>query len=368
MPMQMRKLSKREKSCLGLLGAGAATLMLSSGEGGAGGRALFNPDAGSAIRRALAAPMEEIRGLNLVVTGYDTSETKTLPSFYENFKDVWDGLIPDDRAMMWYVPKAGGNTFTKVMGKCLGMTTLSAMSMTVEDGLLPEDRMVVKYNETIGNYVNVDPCNPEGIAKAKSYNAMTGGLVDVLVTQRLEDSAQLFTSVNRGRLFAMLRHPIKRAADQFYYRQRATWDNFDPTLAQMSIDEFASSDRLIENFMVRSLVGKASLDVNQADVDLAKDILRRKFIIGIAEPTWFDLSVVRFEKYFGWWEDKEVLTNHTVNYCHHHEITNGNHFGNHPKLLPRSQAYAKIAVRNWADLELFMYAKNTLYKQQAIFI
>lgn len=364
----LTKLNKREKACLGLLGAGAAALLVSSSIGHEES-ALFNPEAGSVLRRALAAPIEEMRGLNLVVSGYDTSKT-TLPAFYDNFKDVWESITPEDTAEMFYIPKAGGNTFSKVMGKCLGMGVMSAMASTVEGGTDGE-QISVNNDDNIGKYVNIDPSTTEGIAKAKNLGAVTSGMVDVVVTQRLEESAELYDISHKGHLFVMLRHPVKRAFDLFYYRQRATWDNFDPDLAKMKIEDYAESDKLIENFMVRSLVGKKSVDVDENDVALAKEILRQKFIVGIAEPTWYDKSVVRFEKYFGWWDDKAVLTNQTVNYCHHREITDGNHFGNHPRALAGSDVKNPkniISVRNWADMELYAYAKKTLFKQQAVLV
>lgn len=360
------KLNKREKTCLGLLGAGAAALLLSSDSVGEESESLlFNPDVKSPLRRILAAPTEGIRGLNLVINGYDQSEEKILPEFYSGFKNVWDGIIEADTPVMWYVPKAGGNTIAKVLGKCLEMVTCSSMANTVEDGLLPDDQIRVHYNETVGSFVNVDPSTPAGIQKAIGYDLIGQGVADILITHLLRDVAPLFET-KKGRLFAMLRHPTKRIADQFYYRQWATWEpSFDSELAAMSIDDYAASDRLIENFMVRSLVGKVSNDdVTSDDVALAKDILRRKFIIGIAEPTWFDRSVVRFEQYFGWWEDKGILLNKTTNYCHYQEIENGNHFGNHPRLLQGSGAYNMITSRYWADIELYMYAKNELFQEQ----
>ena len=72
---------------------------------------------------------------------------------------------------------------------------------------------------------------------------------------------------------------------------------------------------------------------------------------------------VRFEQYFGWWDDYSVLTNTTINYCHYKKINDGNHIGSVP--TKDAEAPAIIAARNWADMELFMYAKHQLFPAQA---
>lgn len=60
------KLKKRANRCLGLLAAGAATLLLSGsgGEVGSGSALSAKPDIGSALRRALAAVAKENSGPN----------------------------------------------------------------------------------------------------------------------------------------------------------------------------------------------------------------------------------------------------------------------------------------------------------------
>ena len=75
---------------------------------------------------------------------------------------------------------------------------------------------------------------------------------------------------------------------------------------------------------------------------------------------------VRFEQYFGWWDDYSVLTNTTINYCHYKKISDGNHLGSTP--TKDAAAAAILAARNWADMELFMYAKHQLFPAQAALV
>jgi hypothetical protein len=175
-----------------------------------------------------------------------------------------------------------------------------------------------------------------------------------------------FSSTYKARGFAMMRHPAKRVEDQFYYRQHATWEgNFDMEMATMSLAEFASSDKLIENFEVRSLLQmEATIDITEADVALAKEILRQKFIVGIFE--WYDISVVRFEKYFGWFDEYEVLDNTTVNWCHFKWIDYMDHVGSFPKVPTAEQIQDTIMTRMWADVELYHYAKNLFAEQSKL--
>ena len=99
-------------------------------------------------------------------------------------------------------------------------------------------------------------------------------------------------------MFVMMRHPVKRIIDQFYYLQRSTWvghEDYDIDLGTMSLAQYALSDKLIENYMVRTLLDLTdTFELTKSHVDQAKEILRRKFLVGIIE--WFDVSVHRFEK------------------------------------------------------------------------
>jgi hypothetical protein len=172
------------------------------------------------------------------------------------------------------------------------------------------------------------------------------------------------TSTYKGRVFAMFRHPVKRLVDQFYYRQHATWEStFDADLAAMWLDDYSMSDKFVENFEVKSLLGiKHDATLTVADLDVAKEVLRRKVIVGIFE--WFDVSIVRFEKYFGWWTSANVMQNYTINNCHYDFIEGGDHQGNHPPVPHKETTYKRLEVRNWADNELYHYAKN-LFAEQA---
>lgn len=212
--------------------------------------------------------------------------------------------------------------------------------------------------------VNARTHTPGWLDNAKSKGLLESGLADVIFTPYISYAGEnFFTSSNRARGFAMMRHPAKRVEDQFYYRQHATWETgYDTAMATMSLAEFATSDKLIENFEVRSLLKlEATTTITEAHVTTAKEILRQKFIVGIFE--WYDVSIVRLEKYFGWFEDMQVLDNVTINWCHFKMIDIMDHIGSYPKVPTSEQIADVVTTRMWADVELYHYAKNLFNKQ-----
>lgn len=219
------------------------------------------------------------------------------------------------------------------------------------------------------HYVNVKTQNEYWIKKCDERRLLEAQVTDVFVSQFLSFTAErLFKQAYQARAFVMMRHPAKRAVEQFYYLQHATWEkNFDAVVAAMSLEDFASSEKFIENFEVRMLNGitDTSVEITEVELNLAKAVLRRKFIVGIFE--WFDVSIVRFEKYFGWWEQMDVLKNQTINNCHYTIIEGSDQANSNPKVVHTEKVYTTIMNRNWADIELYHYAK-TLFAEQAILL
>jgi hypothetical protein len=219
---------------------------------------------------------------------------------------------------------------------------------------------------SVAHYVNVKTQNEYWIRKCDERKLLEAQVTDVFVSQFLAYPAEnLFKHQYQARAFVMMRHPAKRAIDQFYYLQHATWERtFDAEIAAMSLEEFSTSQKMIENFEVRMLNGISDTSAEITDVELviAKEILRRKFVVGIFE--WFDISMVRFEKYFGWWEEMNVMTNQSINNCHYTIIEGSDQVGGNSKLLHSEKVYSTIMSRNWADFELYHYAK-TLFAEQA---
>lgn len=67
----------------------------------------------------------------------------------------------------------------------------------------------------------------------------------------------------------------------------------------MTIVEWARSAKAESNWLTRTLVGDTdSPELSEEHVNLAKDIIRRKFVVGLTDD--MEESWNRFREYFGW--------------------------------------------------------------------
>lgn len=74
-------------------------------------------------------------------------------------------------------------------------------------------------------YINIDTTTEGGILRADSLGfQIQPQIANVVITPLILEATQhLFSSLNKGMMFALLRHPVERAISQFYYLQNATW-------------------------------------------------------------------------------------------------------------------------------------------------
>jgi len=112
-------------------------------------------------------------------------------------------------------------------------------------------------------------------------------------------------------------NPVDRSVSWFYSKQSVKDSvHYDPTLEIYSLADWINSPSYISDYMVRTLVGKVDAwSIHNAvgapfrppavltrdDLDLAKEILRRKCVVGLLEEK--GESMKRFEHFFGWNSD-----------------------------------------------------------------
>ncbi|KAL7552594.1 hypothetical protein ACHAWF_016420 [Thalassiosira exigua] len=218
----------------------------------------------------------------------------------------------------------------------------------------------VVISEDGRRYVNVDVTTPDGILHASELGFASSDLADVLFTPLLLESAQslVTSSGRRGRAFALFRHPVERVVSIFHYLQRATWEpTYDPRYASWTVDEYANSPECESNWMVRSLIDKMTGPLSPDDVLVAKDVLRRKCLVGLLDR--MEESVVRFHRYFGF-GDEEALR------CARDRFVgkgSGSNSHTHPKLDRRSETWAILERKNSLDLRLYEYAQQLFVEQ-----
>lgn len=314
---------------------------------------------------------------NRQLGGYNMSSGFELPAWTDNMLDVSERAVrPNSQLnMFWHIGRSGGQTLEKVFTWCMDRRVASDSSEVADiDGSTNIQLTQREYNASdilgpfIPTYVNVHTNTKEWIDEIKSRNLLDAKQTDLMFTQHLEYAVTtIFEGTGKkARVSTMFRHPVKRIVDQFYYRQHATWkDSYDINSAKMSLEKFSSSQYLIENYYVRSLNSLTSTEpVTKHHVDVAKEIIRTKMLVSIFE--WFEVGVVRIEKWYNWWKTMDVLNNRTINHCHYEIIEKSDHAGSGPRVPTGEEVYHRILIRNWADMELYFYAKNVFPDQRSV--
>lgn len=198
------------------------------------------------------------------------------------------------------------------------------------------------------NILNIDLSTPENVEAAKALNVADVGIADVFVSQLALEGSTVFTNQHKGRAFTIMRHPVKLAASLFYYRRIATWEpTYRPEYKDITLYDYVAMNGYYDNWMVRMLTNSKIGGLNQGHLDLAKSILKDKFVIGISDH--MDETFRVLELYYGWTEQKEGC----VNFHLHSAPSNKNKY---PDTERGSPTWALIAEKNMYDMALYYYA------------
>ena len=257
--------------------------------------------------------------------------------------------------------KCGGTTLQDMMSHCFGMIEANEVGRTDV-----KDELEIVTLDNGNRYVNVDMSNPDGIEHAKDLGFGASGLANVAVTSWFHDTASLFDDdINKGRCFALLRHPIRRAVSMFYYLKDATWENtYSEVYKAMDIEEYATSQYSEDNWMVRFLTNQMSGNVYDRHLDLAKEVLESKCLVGIMED--FSASIKRFDRYFGWSQidfgGPVSMTDRGT--CVARVIQHPDNAHPHPKVDEDGEVWNLLLQKNRFDLALYEHARHLFYNVQ----
>jgi len=69
-------------------------------------------------------------------------------------------------------------------------------------------------------------------------------------------------------------------------------------LKEWSLEQYAQSDIVENNWMTRQLSGQLGGELTEANLQKAMEVVRRKFMVGLM--TQIEPSMTRFEKFFRW--------------------------------------------------------------------
>lgn len=259
-----------------------------------------------------------------------------------------------DIPFLWYIPRSGGGMIKNVLSNCKDLVVASEVGGTTAKKASQEKLDVVEVGGH--KYINVDTTTEIGIAKAKKLGLATSGLVNLVVSPRLQEAASLFGPNKRGRAFAFLRHPVERAVSMFYFLKKHNV----AAVASMELEDYCKSPHVENNWMVRMLSNKMTGEVGEDDLEMAKNLLKEKVIVGLLEQK--DESMKRFEHHFGW----RYTENPQRQSACRTRILVGDYRTNESaksKIKEGSQAWSLLMWQNKLDMKLYKYAK-ALFLQQ----
>lgn len=278
-----------------------------------------------------------------------------------------------DTPLYWHILKSGGTTVKDWYSECYHL--VEACEIGALEGHGDEDSLeIVEVNEG-QHHVNVDTTVLPGIERAAKLELIPSRLADIVFTPLLHESLDLlFSSEHRGRMFAMVRHPVDRVVSLFYYLQNADWEpTYNPAFKEMTIEEYANSTHVEANWMVRSLINEWEGPITIEMFGQAKEVLRRKCIVGLISR--FDESLQRFNRYFGFKlqieggqgqdiDEQEAAQGEYFECMEKYHRNRGSNVHAHPRLSKDSDAYAMLKAKNGWDMDLYNYIEDELFKEQ----
>ena len=286
------------------------------------------------------------------------------PVISNNLANVMEPLGLTDTALFWHIPKSGGTTMQEFVS-CIGLCTANQ-----EGGMYGHnnDKYIATFQpwDDYHTFVNVDTTTIPGLQDAKSRNFAQSLLADIVITSYLYEAADIFSPDFKGRVSALFRHPIERAASLFYYLQDATWEPYyAPEMKNWSIEQYVQSDHYARNWMMYMLLHNNKLATHdyEKDLELAKTMLKDFFLIGLTSN--MEESLDRFDKYYDF-DDGTGVTK----MCSSELLTKGHgkNVHNHPKLVPGSDDWNILASVNEWDIKLYEYAVDLFEEQGNFFV
>mmetsp|Transcript_37449 Transcript_37449/g.43595 ORF Transcript_37449/g.43595 Transcript_37449/m.43595 type:complete len:664 (-) Transcript_37449:132-2123(-) len=280
----------------------------------------------------------------------------SIPTWYSIYSDLTEGHEDTDTILYWHIPRSAGTTMQDLFSHCIDL--VEASQIGISGGHENDKELQTWSHESNGNtYVNVDTSSPGGIEKATSWGLVESGLADIIYTPFLYEASAMFQKKNRGRLVAIFRHPIERAESIFYYLQNASWEpTYDKSFKDMTLEQYVVGKRVESNWITRFLVNKRRGELTLNDLLVAKEVLRRKFLVGLISQ--FDDTVVRFESYFS------LTLNAKSRGCQNYLINmKGDNKNNHRQSKKGSEAWDILFMLNQYDIQLYEYAEQLFVEQ-----
>jgi len=284
-----------------------------------------------------------------------------IPSALENLGDVSDIYTRDNKEVpfFWNVFKSGESIIKNLYSDCYGLVETAGNGIL--EGHQNDTNLEVVALQILNGwkFVNVDTITPSGIDRAAKFDTAKSGLVDIIVSPLpYEAVPKLFDSEHKGRFFTIFRDPVERVVSTFNYLKKV---NYNQELAFMTLEEYAFSDLAESNFITRSLINKMEEDLVEKDFETAREILKRKCLVGLINQ--IEESVRRFDSYFGFRNvDKEISKDCVEGY-----LNRGSNKNIHLDLPVHTSMYKELVRKNSMDIKLHKYAVELFQEQASMF-
>jgi hypothetical protein len=267
---------------------------------------------GGALGQAGALPTTVARGdyhnaaLDLALTSMVMEHMPVGYQYLANVSAPRGQEIP----LFWHIPRSGGRMVMDLMTQCHNV-----------------------------NYEYITAGDLESGKAKKALETKNG-----IVTPYFHDSIAALDSAHHALAFTLIRHPIERAASTY----QSLHEQHD-AISGMSLAEYAKSQYVENNWMVRYLSGQTEGIATEEHLDVAKEVLRKKFLVGMFEEK--DESVRRFERYFkSSWDD---LGEGLEDKCRDSVLDSRKPTS---KLKEGGQAWNLLVWQNKLDMKLYAYA------------
>lgn len=205
--------------------------------------------------------------------------------------------------------------------------------------------------------LNVDMSTRNGIVHAKNLGLFSQNDVpepDIISSaQFFALSTILFSSQHKARVFSLFRHPVERAESRFRSLQQ-----INKAWADLSVEDWATQNKNEANWMVRQLIGKNQDEaVDIKDLEVAKGIVRDKFIVGLSNK--YLASLHRFNMLLGINRDDMKTKRCIESHATPPEAA--------PKIVQGSPAYVTLTSVNFLDVMLYQYVEQLFESQSELF-
>lgn len=283
----------------------------------------------------------------------------SIPSELSSLANIDEPQQKNEIAMLWHIPRSGGSTIKDIAAFCLDLTQASEVGLALEPATAETTEVVTIIDPNTGaKFINADTTTQHGLERARIMNIAANPVVDLIVSPYLYEAAQLFNFINKGRMFTLFRHPIERAVSMYYYIKS------DPGLNKQigdTIDRYAKSEYVENNWMTRFLSNKMGGELTPDDEAIAKEVLRTRCIVGLLSKK--DESLRRFVSYFDW----ENTASRSLE-CQEKLLSwSWSAKNKHPPLEKNSEAWKLLEEHNTFDMRLYEYAKELFEYQRQLF-